>query len=115
MSSSLAGRGIVGALLRTNLLRDGTDGRPGSMGSQRVAGASVASSASFRGPVRRSYTEASVLRQLAAATERSGSVNGNCVNFSASAKVETVTSGPTGGPAPNAGGAPGGRFPGFWT
>src|ERR1700756_5215609 len=54
-----------------------------------------------------------VLRQLPAATARSAAVISNCTNFSASAKVVVDTSGPTAGPAPNAGGAPGGTSAGF--
>src|SRR5271169_1440306 len=54
-----------------------------------------------------------VLRQLPAATARSAAVISNCTNFSASANEVVDTSGPTAGPAPNAGGAPGGRSPGF--
>src|ERR1700693_170332 len=50
-----------------------------------------------------------VLRQLPAATERSAAVISNCTNFSASANVVVDTSGPTAGPVPNAGGAPGGK------
>ena len=79
----------------------------------RVAGATVVSIASFRGPVRRSYTAAIVLRQLPAATARSVAFISNCTNFSASAKVVVDTSGPTAGPAPNAGGAPGGTSAGL--
>jgi len=45
---------------------------------------------------------------------RSESLRGNCTNFSASVKVDTETSGPTGGPAPKAGGAPGGKSDGLW-
>jgi hypothetical protein len=67
----------------------------------------------FLGPVRRSYTDASVSRQLAAATVRSGAVKGNCTSFSASTKVVVETSGPKAGPAPKAGGAPGGSVEGF--
>ena len=50
-----------------------------------------------------------VLRQLPAATARSLSLNSTRTSFSASAKVEGDTSGPTAGPVPNADGAPGGR------
>src|ERR1700676_26515 len=50
-----------------------------------------------------------VLRQLPAATSRSSAAISNCTNFSASANVVADTSGPTAGPVPNAGGAPGGR------
>ena len=47
-------------------------------------------------------------RQLAAAISRSAGVIVTCTSFSASAKVDGVTSGPTGGAVPKAGGAPGG-------
>src|SRR5258708_35672116 len=46
-------------------------------------------------------------RQLPAACARSLSVRGNWTSFSASAKVLVVTSGPTAGEVPKAGGAPG--------
>src|SRR5215831_6986962 len=64
--------------------------------------------ATLRGPVRRSYTAAKVLRQLSAARVLSPAVNSNCTSFSASAKVLVETSGPNAGPAPKAGGAPAG-------
>src|SRR5450432_801480 len=50
-----------------------------------------------------------VLRQLPAAVSRSARVSSNCTSFSASAKVDGETCGPTSGEGPNAGGAPGGR------
>src|ERR1700722_11232566 len=50
-----------------------------------------------------------VLRQLPAATSRSSAAISNCTNFSASTNVVADTCGPTAGPVPNAGGAPGGR------
>ena len=83
---------------------------PGIIGFQVVAGASVSTKSIFLGPVRRSYTDARVLRQLAAAMARSGSVSGNCTSFSASPNVPSETSGPKAGPVPNAGGAPGGKL-----
>ncbi len=46
-------------------------------------------------------------RQFPAACARSFSVRGNWTSFSASVKVAGVTSGPTGGAVPKAGGAPG--------
>src|SRR5258708_36132424 len=49
-----------------------------------------------------------VLRQAPAATERSAAVSCTCTSFSAAANVEGVTAGPTDGPTPKAGGAPGG-------
>src|ERR1035438_569425 len=54
-----------------------------------------------------------VVRQLPAATARSVPVSSTCMSFSASAKVEGETSGPTAGAAPKAGGAPGGSSAGF--
>src|SRR5271168_3279104 len=54
-------------------------------------------------------------RQLPAAWARSFSVRGNWTSFSASAKVAVVTSGPTAGEVPKAGGAPGVvGVAGFW-
>ena len=56
-----------------------------------------------------------VLRQLPAATARSAVPSfQTAASFSASANVVVDTSGPTAGPAPKAGGAPGGRSAGFW-
>src|ERR1019366_628443 len=49
-----------------------------------------------------------VLRQLPAAIWRSAALSSNCMSFSASAKGELETAGPTSGATPNAGGAPGG-------
>jgi hypothetical protein len=74
---------------------------------QTVAGASVGSSCTFRGPTRRSTNAAMDVRQLFAAICRSASVIGTCISFSASAKVAGDTSGPTGGAVLKAGGAPG--------
>ncbi len=55
------------------------------------------------------------LRQLPAAWARSFSVRGYWTSFSASAKVAVVTSGPTAGEVPKAGGAPGVvGVAGFW-
>ncbi len=79
-----------------------------------MAGARVASRAVFRGPVRRSYDDAMVVRQLAAACARSAALNSTCTSFSASAMVAGETSGPTAGAVPKAGGAPGGASGGFW-
>src|SRR5579864_92937 len=113
MSASFAGREELPALLRTNRSFGAATLTPGSMGSHLAAGASVDSSGNFRGPVRRSYTDASVLRQVEAAIARSESLSGNWTSFSASANVATETSGPNSGPAPNAGGAPGGNVDKF--
>jgi hypothetical protein len=82
---------------------------PGRLGFHCVAGASVASSAIFRGPVRRSSSGAICIRQLLAAVARSAGVICNHTSFSASAKVAADTSGPTAGAVPKAGGAPGGN------
>src|ERR1700722_4195379 len=49
------------------------------------------------------------VRQLPAACARSAGVSSTWTSFSASAKVAALTSGPTGGAAPNVVGAPGGR------
>src|SRR5580704_8894573 len=114
MSSSFVGKGPGSDLLRMKRSYCGSVFWPGRIGSQREAGASVASSASLRGPVRRSYKPAIVLRQLAAAITRSVLLIGASTSFSASAKVETVTSGPTAGPVPNADGDPGGRSVETW-
>ena len=81
---------------------------PGIAGFHRLAGASPGSSATLRGPVRRSYSGAMETRQLPAACARSAGVNCTCTSFSASANVAAVTSGPTEGPVPKAGGMPGG-------
>ena len=62
----------------------------------------------LRGPVRRSYSGAMVLRQLPAAISRSAALSSNWASFSASAKVEGETGGPTSGAVPKAGGVPGG-------
>lgn len=107
MSSSLDGSGPGSALLRTNLSCDGPVGCPPMSAFHTVAGASVASSASLRGPVRRSINAAMDVRQLFAAIARWASVISNCTSFSASAKVAGETSGPTGGAVLKAGGAPG--------
>ena len=73
-----------------------------------MAGASAGSSASFRGPTRRSSSGASDLLQLVAAMSRSASESVTCASFSASAKVAGDTCGPTAGAVPKVGGAPGG-------
>jgi hypothetical protein len=50
------------------------------------------------------------VRQLPAACARSAGVSSICTSFSASAKVDALTSGPTGGAAPKVVGAPGGML-----
>jgi hypothetical protein len=52
------------------------------------------------------------LRQLPAASARSDWRKFTCTSFSASAKVDGETSGPTGGAVPKAGGVPAGSSPG---
>ncbi len=81
---------------------------PGIAGFHRLAGASPGSSATLRGPVRRSYSGAIDTRQLPAACARSAGVSSTCMSLSASANVAGLTSGPTEGPVPKAGGMPGG-------
>ncbi len=112
ISASLMGSGPGSAAERTKRSRPGPAVMPGRTGFHCVAGAIVDSIATLRGPVRRSYTEARVRRQLEAAMSRSAGVSDTCTNFSASAKVFAVTSGPTCGAVPKAGGAPGGGVPG---
>src|ERR1700683_1068024 len=113
MSSSLAGNGPGSPVLRTKRSCAGPAWWPGRTGSQRDHGATVDSIATLCGPVRRSYTDARLVRQLDAAWARSGADISICTSFSASVKVATDTSGPAGGEVPNAGGAPGGSSVGF--
>src|SRR5215471_6899639 len=108
ISGSLSGNGPGAALMRTKRLRDGPALTPGRSGFHSLAGESVDSRATFRGPVRRPYTAAIFSRQLEAASSRASRVNSICTSFSASAKVAGETSGPSFGPVPNAGGIPGG-------
>ena len=82
---------------------------PGSTGSQRECGRERSFQREFARSGAPLVEAAIVLRQLPAATARSAAVISNCTSFSASAKVVADTSGPTGGPAPKAGGAPGGQ------
>src|SRR3954464_4902579 len=67
ISSSRAGREAVLPWLLINRSRCSAGLLPGNIGSQRVAGATLDSSASCRGPVRRSYTDARVRRHVDAA------------------------------------------------
>jgi hypothetical protein len=76
-------------------------------GFQLLAGWTWASSATLRGPTRRSRSGAIERRQLAAARLRSASVIDTCASFSASANVAEFTGGPDVGPVPKVGGAPG--------
>ena len=78
-----------------------------TVGFQLVAGRTWASSATLRGPTRRSRSGAIERRQLVAARLRSASVIDTCASFSASANVAEVTGGPDVGPVPKVGGAPG--------
>ena len=110
IASSLAGNSLPVSSLRIKRLPLGWSFTiPGRLGFHCVAGASVASSAILRGPVRRSKSGAICIRQLLAACARSAGVICNCTSFSASAKVAVETSGPTAGLVPKAGGAPGGN------
>src|SRR5579884_2565844 len=109
MSRSLAGSAATGPSLRTKRSCAGPFESPGNTGSQRDAGAISGAGAYFRVPVRRSYSGAMVLRQLAAAISRCAGVSSNWTSFSASTKVAVVTCGPAPGAVPKAGGAPGGR------
>src|SRR3954466_7280246 len=104
MSASVAGNGRFAGELRTKVSRV-DDARPGSsMGFHRVAGATVASIESLRGPVRRSSSGAIDRGQVAAAVWRSDSVSVTRASFSASAKVAAETGGPDTGPVPKVGG-----------
>src|SRR5947209_6085839 len=67
MSSSEDGNGAPSAFERTNRSDNGGAVRPGSIGFHSVAGASVASMVTLRGPVRRSRYGASDSRHESAA------------------------------------------------
>src|SRR5919107_279592 len=108
MSSSDEGSGPPSSFERTNLSVNDGNVTDGSDGFHSVAGASVASIATLRGPVRRSRYGAIDSRQESAACWRSAGVIVTCINFSASAKVAGVTTGPAPLPVPNVGGAPAG-------
>src|SRR5579862_1889255 len=97
MSASLAGTGPGSLTLRTKRSRAGPADSPGRAGFQRVAGAFAGSSATLRGPVRRSRYGAMDDRQLAAAISRFALVIVTWASFSASAKVVVETAGPTPG------------------
>src|SRR5262245_42021574 len=107
MSASFAGSGPASPLLRVKTSRDGPTGWPLRFGFQRVAGATSASSATFRGPTRRSSCGAIDRGQLADAISRSAALIVTCISFSASANVEGETGGPAAGAVANVGGAPG--------
>src|SRR5262245_40758072 len=106
MSSSDDGSAAPPVLDRTKRSSEGDAVRPGSVGVQSVAGASVYAIATFRGPVRRSRYCASDWRHEVAACSRSACVIVTCISLSASANVADVTSGPEPAPVPNVGGAP---------
>src|SRR5262249_28718163 len=82
-------------------------------GFHRSAGASCGPSGTLRGPVRRSQSAAMLLRQFCAACARSRSFSSTCTSFSAAANTAGLTSGPTGGAVPKAGGVPGDGSAGF--
>src|SRR3954454_6839053 len=106
MSASVAGSGTVAAGLRTKASRVEGGSAGGATGFHRVAGATVASIESLRGPVRRSSSGAIDRGQVAAAVWRSDSVSVTRASFSASANVAADTDGPDTGPVPKVGGAP---------
>src|SRR5262245_32382355 len=91
MASSDDGSGEPSGFERTNRSRaDPYAGTPGIIGSHSVAGASVATIATFLGPVRRSRYGAIALRHDSTACCRSAGVIVTCISFSASAKVVDV-------------------------
>src|SRR5437870_4974926 len=107
IASSEPGNAALSAFDLTNRARDDDAAMPGSIGFQRVAGASAGAIVNFRGPVRRSRYCASDVRHVSAACCRSASVIVTCISFSASANVAGETAGPEPAPVPNVGGAPG--------
>src|SRR5262249_58142813 len=82
-------------------------GWPLRFGFQRVAGATPGSSATLRGPTRRSSCGAIDRGQLSAAISRSEGLIVTCISFSASANVAGDTGGPAAGAVAKVGGAPG--------
>src|SRR5215510_1683867 len=107
MSASLPGSGSASTLLRMNVSREGPTGWPLRFGFHRVAGATSASSATLRGPTRRSSCGAIDRGQVAAAISRSAALIVTCISFSASANVDGDTGGPAAGAVAKVGGAPG--------
>src|ERR1700722_17732306 len=107
MSWSLAGTARFALGVRTKRSFAGSARSPSDAGSHREAGATDAGGKNLRGPARRSYKGAIEFRQLPAAVSRSEGLSSNCTSFSASAKVEVETTGPTSGEVPKAGGVPG--------
>src|SRR5579864_4593978 len=113
MSSSFSGTAPASVLLLTNRSRSGLPIEPAACdGSTLDQGATSASSATFLGPVRRSYRNAICVRQLSAACWRSSAFISNCTSFPASSNAGAETGGPTAGDVPNAGGAPATGSPG---
>src|ERR1051326_4358376 len=109
MSSSEDGSAAPSSFERTKRSIEGSAvTRPGITGFQSVAGVSVASIATLRGPVRRSRYGAIDSRHESAACCRSAGVNSTCTSFSASANVSGETAGPDPLPVPKVGGAPAG-------
>src|SRR6185503_1238888 len=109
MSASSWGSGLAGLLLAWNRSILAPICAPGiDRGSHTVAGAVAGSMVIFFGPFLRWYWPAIETCQFCAACSLSFGVSSTCMSFSASAKVWGVTSGPTFGPVPKAGGAPGG-------
>ena len=106
MSLSDDGSGLGSALDLTKRSADVGAVRPGSIGFQSVAGASLSTIVILRGPVRRSRYGASDWRHESAACWRSAGVIVTCISFSASANVAGVTGGPAPAPVPHVGGAP---------
>src|SRR5438876_10000914 len=107
IASSEDGTAALSGFDRTNRSRDGAAAIPGSIGFQSVAGASVASIATFRGPVRRSKYCGSDVRHESAACWGAAGVMGTCISVSASAIVAGVTGVAGPAPGPEGGGGPG--------
>ena len=107
ISVSLDGNASLSPWLRTNRSRSGWLLPPMRAGRHSVAGETDGSSATLRGPVRRSSSGAIDVRQLAVAISRWSGLIVTCASFSASAKVAGETGGPDSGPVPKVGGAPG--------
>src|SRR3954469_20354070 len=99
MSASLDGSGTSAPLERVKRSAFGV-GSPATSGVHRGAGASVGSSSTLRGPVRRSSSAAIDVRQLCAAIARCAGVIVTCTSFSASANVAGVTPSPPSAPPP---------------
>ncbi len=110
MSASFDGREAFDSL-RTNLSCEGPACRPGIIGSHRVAGATVGSSGNFRGPTSPLVDRRKSVGSRSPPPSRARPAAVETAPASPlAAKVSTETSGPNAGPAPKAGGAPGGSF-----